>query len=92
VIAQSAATDTGTVNLNPGFQCVVTTALCSITFAGPQTTQNNNTALNESTDVLSAEWDLQASRTGSTICGPAVGTMNISGGFDMSPSNLTIDP
>jgi hypothetical protein len=91
-IAQSAAGDTGTIHLNDGFRCDITTALCTITFGGPQTTQNNNTALNESTDVLSADWELQATRTGSSLCGPTSGTMHVSANFGMTPSTLAIGP
>jgi len=43
-------------------------------------------------DCLRVEWDLQASRTGSVVCGPASGAMHISANFAMTPSNLTIDP
>jgi hypothetical protein len=92
LIAQSAATDTGTVNLNTGFQCVVTTALCTITVAGPQTTQDNNTALDEANDNLNANVDVQASRTGSTLCGPASGTATFAADYHTTPANLTIDP
>jgi hypothetical protein len=92
LIAESAVTDTGTVELNDGFQCDVTTAVCSITVAGPQTTQSGNTALNEGTDVLRADVDVQASRTGSLLCGPTSGTANFAADYATTPNTLTIDP
>jgi hypothetical protein len=92
LIAESAATDTGTVNLNSGFSCTVTTAVCSINVSGPQTTQSGNTALDEANDVLSASVDVQATRTGSIACGPASGTATFAADYNTSPSTLTIDP
>ncbi len=83
---------TGTVNLNDGFQCDVTTTVCTITVAGPQTTQSNNTTLNESTDNLNANVDVQASRTGSLLCGPTSGTATFAADYATTPSNLTITP
>jgi hypothetical protein len=90
--AESAVTDTGTVDLNDGFQCDVTTTVCTITVAGPQSTQSGNTALDEANDVLSADVDVQASRTGSLLCGPTSGTANFTADYATSPSTLTIDP
>jgi hypothetical protein len=83
--------DTFTVILNPGFQCDFTTDICVITIAGPQTVQGR-AVLDEANDVLHVEVDLQATRIGSALCGPASGTMHINADFDMSPANLTIDP
>jgi hypothetical protein len=83
---------TGTVNLNDGFECVVTTAVCSITVAGPQTTQNGNTTLNESTDNLNANVGVQASRTGSLACGPSSGSASFQADYATSPSTLQINP
>jgi hypothetical protein len=88
----------GTVRLEGGspesgpFQCVVTTTLCTVTVAGPQDTQNGNTTLNESTDVLSANVNVQATRTGSALCGPTSGTANFTANYATTPSDLTIDP
>lgn len=95
--ADTTAGGTGTVNLNPGFQCVVTTALCSITVSGPQTTQDNNTALDEASQVLSANVGVQASRTGSIACGPASGTATFAADYDVTNDSdphvdVTIDP
>jgi hypothetical protein len=92
LIAEDATNDTGTVELNDGFQCDVTTAICSITVAGPQTTQSGNTALDEANDVLSANVNVQASRTGSLACGPSSGTATFAADYGTSPSTLTIDP
>jgi hypothetical protein len=92
LIAQSAATDTGTLELNDGFQCVFTMAVCSVTVSGPQTTQNNNLALDAANDTLSANVGFQATRTGSAWCGPASGTATFAADYAMSPSTLAIDP
>lgn len=92
LIADPDADDTGTVELNDGFQCVVTTALCTITVAGPQTTQPKNTALDEANDNLNANVDVQASRTGTTLCGPTSGTATFAADYATTPANLTIDP
>jgi hypothetical protein len=92
LIAESAVDDSGTVELNDGFDCTVTTSVCSITVAGPQTTQSGNTVLDETNDVLSADVDVQASRTGSLLCGPSSGTANFTADYTTSPSTLTIDP
>jgi hypothetical protein len=92
LIADPDADDTGTVELNDGFQCVVTTATCTVTVEGPQTTQPKNTFLDEANDVLSADVDVQATRTGNILCGPASGTGNFTADYATSPANLTIDP
>jgi hypothetical protein len=92
LIAESAVTDLGTVELNDGFECTFTMSVCTITIAGPQTTQSNNAALDEANDVLSADVDLQATRSGSLWCGPASGTANFVADYAMAPASLTIDP
>jgi hypothetical protein len=88
---------TGAVNLNTGFQCVVTTAVCSITVSGPQTTQNDNVTLDEANQVLSANVGVQATRTGLAACGPASGTATFAADYDVTndsnpPVGVTIDP
>ena len=83
--------DTFTVILNSGFRCDFITSICTITIAGPQTAQGS-AVLDEANDVLHVDVDVQATRTGSAACGPASGLMHISIEFDMTPSNLTIDP
>ena len=92
LIADPAADDTGTVNLNNGFQCVVTTAVCTITVAGPQSTQPKNTTLDEANDNLNADVDVQATRTGSALCGPTSGTATFAADYATTPPTLTIDP
>jgi hypothetical protein len=92
LIAQDASTNSGTVHLNEGFICEVTTDLCVITVAGPQTTQDNNVTLNETTDVLSARVDVAATNNGNEICGPPSGTGSFSADYETTPANLTIDP
>jgi hypothetical protein len=92
LIADPAADDTGTLELNEGFQCAFTTPYCTITVEGPQTTHPKNTELNEGHAVLNANWALQATRSGSNWCGPASGTANFTAEYAMTPDNLTIDP
>lgn len=92
LIAENASTDRGKVDLNAGFKCVVTTALCEITVQGPQTLASNTVGLNESTDVLSANVGVAATRVGTALCGPPSGTGSFSADYATSPSNLTIDP
>jgi hypothetical protein len=87
LIADPAADDFGTVELNEGFQCDVTTAVCTVTVAGPQTTQPKNTFLDEAGQVLSANVEVQASRTGSLLCGPDSGPGSFSADYD-----ITTDP
>jgi hypothetical protein len=87
----SSTQNLGTVNLNDGFSCVVTTSLCSVTVAGPQTTQSGNTNLDEDADQLSSDVDVQATRTGSSLCGPASGTANFTALYDVTPTDLTVD-
>jgi hypothetical protein len=91
LIAQNASTDTATIQLLDDFSCVFTTDICAITLAGPQTSQDNNVELDETDDRLVVDADFNATRTGSALCGPASGTMTISGQFSVSPSNLAID-
>jgi hypothetical protein len=82
----------GTVDLNDTFRCVMQSPQCTLTVAGPQTTQDGNVVLNESTDVLSVNLNWQVTRTGSALCGPASGTGNLTANYMMAPSTLTIDP
>jgi hypothetical protein len=90
----------GTVRLNdvnepvaddPPFKCVVTTALCTITVQGPQTTPDHDVSLDETGNVLAANVDVFATRLGSVACGPEWGTANFTARYAMTPDNLTID-
>jgi hypothetical protein len=92
LIADPDADDTGTGELNEGFQCTFTTALCSFTVAGPQKSQPKNTMLDEQNDILSVAWDFRASRSGSPMCGPEETTFSITGEAVVAPADLTIDP
>jgi hypothetical protein len=92
LIADPDADDTGAFELDEGFHCDFSTAICVITVAAPQTTQPKSTFLDEANDVLSVDRELQAARVGSVACGPASGTMRITADFAMTPANLTIDP
>jgi hypothetical protein len=92
LIAQNATTDSGTVELNNGFICEVTTDLCVIRVEGPQTTDPGNVTLNESSDVLSANVNVDATNEGNELCGPPEGEGNFTADYATTPSNLTIDP
>lgn len=92
LVADPDADDTGAFELDEGFHCDFSTAICTVTVAAPQTTPPKNTFLDEANDVLSVDWELQAARAGSVVCGPASGTMRITADFAMAPANLTIDP
>jgi hypothetical protein len=95
LIAQDAVANTGTVELNSGFRCDVTTDLCVITVEGPQTTQDHNTTLvgeGGGDPKLQSNVDVQASNNGSDICGPPSGTGSFSAEYDVTPTNISIDP
>lgn len=90
-------TDEGTVDLNPGFRCdIVVLGVCTVTVdagtAGINLPDASSSAdLDEGADTLNANVDVPATRTGSTLCGPASGTGNFSGLYDTLPTNLQID-
>jgi hypothetical protein len=95
LIAQDAVANTGTVHLNEGFRCDVTTDLCVITVEGPQTTQDGNTTLTgegSGDPKLESNVDIQATNLGSDICGPPSGTGSFSAVYDVTPTNISIDP
>jgi hypothetical protein len=97
LIADPAADDTGTVELNDGFQCVVTTSVCTVTVTGPQTTQPKNTFLDETNQVLEADVTVHATRTGSVLCGPTEGDGAFSADYAITNDSnpfvpVTIDP
>jgi hypothetical protein len=97
LIADPAADDFGTVELNEGFQCVVTTAVCTVTVVGPQTTQPKNTFLDEANQVLEADVTVRATRTGSFLCGPAEGDGAFTADYAITNDSnpfvpVTIDP
>jgi hypothetical protein len=95
LIAQDPVENSGTVELNPDFACNVTTDLCVITVAGPQTTQDGNTRLTgegSGDPKLESTVDVQATNNGSDICGPPSGTGSFSATYDVEPTNISIDP
>jgi hypothetical protein len=91
LIADPAADYTVRIVLPEGFECVVTTAVCTVTVAGPQTPPEN-ARLGEANDLLRVELKVQASRTGSALCGPDEGGAIFTADCATSPSNLTTDP
>lgn len=97
LIAHPDADDFGTVELNEGFQCVVTTAVCTVTVAGPQETDPKNTFLDETNQVLEADVTVHATRTGSFLCGPAEGNAAFTADYAITNDSnpfvpVTIDP
>ena len=97
LIADPDADDFGTVDLNEGFECVVTTAVCTVTVSGPQSTQPKNTFLDEANQVLEADVTVNATRTGSLLCGPAAGEGAFTADYAITndsdpPVPVTIDP
>jgi hypothetical protein len=83
---------TGTADLNEDFLCEVTTDLCVVTVAGPQSTQPDNLSLDETANQLSADVDVEASNNGNEICGPPTGTGNFTAVYDVLPTDLAINP
>jgi hypothetical protein len=92
LIADPAADDTGTVELNDGFSCTVTTATCTVNVSGPQTTQDGNTRLDEAADILHSNVTVFATREGNVLCGPSSGNGSYKANYATTPSNLTVDP
>jgi hypothetical protein len=95
LIAQDAVANTGTVELNSDFICNVTTDLCVITVQGPQTTQDGNTTLTgegSGDPKLESDVDVFATNNGSDICGPPSGTGSFTAEYDVTPTNISIDP
>jgi hypothetical protein len=91
---------TGTVRLNgadepdlgdPAFRCDITTDICTITVAGPQDTESGNLVLDESSDTLSANVNFDATMSGTELCGPPAGVMNLAADYLMTPTSLAID-
>jgi hypothetical protein len=93
LIALDPVDNTGTVDLNPGYSCVVTvTGVCTISIDGPQS-DVGVFVLDEAADVLTIDVDdAAATRSGSSLCGPASGTALFAGDYQMSPSELAIVP
>lgn len=92
LIAQDGVTNTGSLQPNEDFACQITTDLCVITARGPQQAGDGNVVLDEVSDVLRVDVDLWATNDGSEICGPAMGALNISADYAISPANLSFDP
>jgi hypothetical protein len=101
LIAQNATANTATIELNQGFRCDIVSDLCTISIEGPQTTQSGNLQLqgedptNPNADPkLDANVDMLATRNaqGSELCGPESGTLNFTAQYDVTPTNVSIDP
>jgi hypothetical protein len=91
LFALDSVDNSGTVDLNPGYLCVVTvTGICTITVAGPQP-DVGVFVLDEDAGLLTIEVDdAFATRTGSSLCGPASGTTGFVEDYEMSPGELAI--
>jgi hypothetical protein len=74
-----------------GFSCVVTVSgVCTVTVAAQQLPisggVNSANLLNEGgATAIDANVDVNASRTGSTLCGPATGVGGFTGVYDLNP-------
>jgi hypothetical protein len=97
LIALDATTNEGTVDLNSGFGCdVVVSGVCTVSVDGPQNPNNAVSIANllgegGGDPKIDANVDVAATRTGSTLCGPATGTGNFTGLYDVTPTNISID-
>jgi hypothetical protein len=97
LIALDATTNEGTVDLNNGFFCdVVVAGVCTVSVDGPQNPANSVSSadlLGEGTGdpKIDANVDVAATRTGSSLCGPATGTGNFTGLYDVTPITVSID-
>jgi len=93
LVALDPVDNTGTVDLKPGYSCIVTvTGVCTISVAGPQS-DVGVFVLDEATDVLTIDVaNAAATRSGSSLCGPASGTAVFADDYLMSPSELAIVP
>jgi hypothetical protein len=95
--ALDATSNEGTVDLNPGFACdVVVPGVCTVSVDGPQ---NPDDAVSNADLIgegmgdpkIDANVDVAATRTNSSLCGPASGTGNFTGVYDVTPTNISID-
>ena len=97
LIALNATTNEGTVDLNSGFFCdVVVAGVCTVSVDGPQNPADSVSSADlfgEGTGdpKIDANVDVAATRTGSSLCGPATGTGNFTGLYDVTPTNVSID-
>jgi len=90
--ALNATTNAGEVDeLLTGFSCVVTVSgVCTVTVAAQQLPItggiNQANLLNEGgATAIDANVDVAASRTGSSLCGPATGVGGFTGVYDLNP-------
>jgi hypothetical protein len=92
--ALDATTDAGTVDLNDGFFCdVVVAGICTVSVDGPQNPDDSVSIaqLDEGADTIDTNVDVAATRTGSSLCGPASGIGNFTGLYAVTPDNVTVD-
>jgi hypothetical protein len=80
----------GTINLNSGFTCTINVSgVCQVDVEGPQTTGSVGT-LSEGATTLTATVAVSATRTGSSLCGPASGPGSFTASYNVTPANLTV--
>jgi hypothetical protein len=80
----------GTFDLNSGFTCTVAIAgVCNVDVEGPQTTGSVGT-LNEAATTVTKTVAVNATRTGSSLCGPASGPASFTASYNLTPSNITV--
>lgn len=75
--------NTGTIDLNPGFFCeIALPGVCSVSIDGPQA-DVGAFVLDETFGILTIEVDAAATRSGSSLCGPASGRAGITEDYDV---------
>lgn len=97
--ALDATTNAGTIDrLNTGFQCdVVVAGICTITVAAQELpipggiSEGNLLDEGGADPSIDADVDVNASRTGSTLCGPATGVGGFTGIYAVDPDNISVD-
>jgi hypothetical protein len=89
MIATGAATSV-IFDLDTGFTCTASVSgVCNIDIEGPQFPGNFGT-LNEAATTLTATVSFNATRTGSSSCGPASGPGSFTASYNVTPNTLTI--
>jgi hypothetical protein len=95
--ALDATTNEGTLDLNDGFFCdFVVPGVCILSIDGPQGIDDAVSSADlagEGTGdpKIEMNFDFAATRTGSSLCGPASGTGNFTGLYDVTPTTISID-
>jgi hypothetical protein len=97
--ALDAATDQGTVDrLNEGFLCeVVVAGICTVTVAEQELpveggiSEADLVGAGTADPTIPAAVDVNATRTGSSLCGPSAGVGGFDGEYHVDPDDIAID-